>query len=319
MRRYLLAALWPAGMAAIGAATVVAARRAAAGSSPPAQPTTADGPGNQATGTAAGFGTAGARDAGSVLGSPVGARVLQGYRKVAGPEGGLPADLARLAAMSAVSGVVSYGVMTLLGPTVINNGPAIDEPMYRWVNRHQVRVWAAVMERANKIGNTWTTWGAAYTAAACLAVSYPRKKWLPPTALGAAIVVDHYATLALRRTFGRPGPPGSPGGTYPSGGTDRVILFYGMIAHMLWREFSGTPQGRVYALGSMAALAFNQAYAREYCSKHWFTDIITGLLYGGILLAPFMAAVRWIAGPPVAGDGLPPGRGAGDSGSAGAQ
>ena len=38
------------------------------------------------------------------------------------------------------------------------------------------------------------------------------------------------------------GRPGNPLGTYPSGGTDRVVLFYGLIAHLLWREFSGSRQ-----------------------------------------------------------------------------
>ncbi len=332
MRRYLLAALWPAGMAAIGAVTVIAARRAAAaeretaapgrvpdngftgsapaaanGSAPPGPagtPPPAPGPvlsAGRAADTAAASQVLQSPAVRPVPGGPAGLQVAPGQMLSAahpGGESGLAADLARLAAMSAASGILSYGVMALIGPAVIGNGPAIDQPMYDWVNRHQVRVWAAIMERANKIGNTWTTWGAAYTGAACLAVSYPRKKWLPPAVLGSAILVDHYATIALRYTFGRLGPPGSPGGTYPSGGTDRVVLFYGALAHMLWRQFSGTARGRVYALGIMSALAFNQAYAREYCSKHWFSDIIAGLLYGSLLLVPYMAAVRWIAGPP---------------------
>jgi membrane-associated phospholipid phosphatase len=135
------------------------------------------------------------------------------------------------------------------------------------------------MERLTKIGNTWTTWGAA--------------------ALAAAAVVDHYVTLALRRKFSRPGPPSSPAGTYPCGGVDRVVLFYGLIAYLLWREFSGSPQGKAWAIGAVAALTLNEAYSREYLSKHWFTDILSGVLYGAVLLAPFIAAVRLIAGPAV--------------------
>jgi len=49
----------------------------------------------------------------------------------------------------------------------------------------------------------------------------------------------------------------------------------------------------------VAALSFNEAYSREYLGKHWFTDIVSGLLYGAVLLAPFIAAVRMIAGPAV--------------------
>ena len=259
MRRYLLVALWPAGIAAITAATVVAARRA------------------------------------SRPGRPEPGMVPASTDRKEQPE--LLPDLIRLGALSAASGVAGYAVMSLIGPPIIDNGLVIDEPLYRWINDNQVRSWAAVLDRLNKVGNTWTTWGAAGAAAACLGVAWQRQKWLPPTALGSAIVVDHYATLALRHRFNRLGPPSSPLGTYPAGGPDRVVLFYGLIAHMLWREFSGSKRGKIWAIGSVTALSFHQAYCRQYLSKHWFTDILSGLLYGGVLLAPFIAAVRLIAGP----------------------
>jgi hypothetical protein len=280
VRRYLLVALWPAGMAAIAAATVVAARRA----SRPAPRACADDP-------AAGADDPAGDDPATDHHSMVPARM----DPTEAPEW-LP-DLIQLGALSAAGGVAAYAVMSLIGPPIVNHGLVIDEPLYRWINDNQVRPWAAVLDRLNKVGNTWTTWGAAGAAAACLGVTWPRQKWLPPAALGSAIVVDHYATLALRHRFNRLGPPSSPLGTYPAGGPDRVVLFYGLIAHMLWREFSGSERGKIWAIGSVTALAFHQAYCREYLSKHWFTDILSGLLYGGVLLAPFIAAVRLIAGP----------------------
>jgi membrane-associated phospholipid phosphatase len=209
-------------------------------------------------------------------------------------------DLIRFGAITGAGGLVTYEVMKLIGPAVVNHGPPIDEAVVRWTDSHQVDKWAAVMERLGKIGNTWTTWGAAGTAAACLAASWSERKWLPPAALGTALLVDHYVTLAIRRKFGRPGPPDSPGGTYPSGGCDRVVLFYGLIAYLLWREFSGSQRGKIYAIGTVAALSFNEAYSREYLSKHWLSDIVSGLVYGALLLAPFIAAVRLIAGPAIA-------------------
>ena len=283
MRRYLLVALWPAGMAAITAATVVAARRVsrpAADDDDHVRQGRPNGPDEQG-------------GANPVTGDP--SLVPASTGPLEPPE--LLPGLIRLGALSAAAGVAGYGVMSLIGPPIINHGLAIDEPLHRWINDNQVRPWAAVLERLNKVGNTWTTWGAAGAAAACLGVTWPRQKWLPPTALGSAILVDHYATLALRHRFNRLGPPNSPLGTYPAGGPDRVVLFYGLIAHMLWREFSGSKRGKIWAIGSVTALAFHQAYCREYLSKHWFTDILSGLLYGGVLLAPFIAAVRLIAGP----------------------
>lgn len=192
--------------------------------------------------------------------------------------------------------VVVFGVMALLGLVVVDHGLTIDRPIFSWVTSHQVHALAAVMKRLTKIGDTWTTWGAAVAAAVCLAVTYRRKHWLPPVALASLIVIDHYTTLALRHTFHRLGPPTSPFGTYPSGGVDRVIVFYGLIGYLLWREFSGRRRTGIWVAAVVAALGFSEAYSRVYLSLHWFTDSLSGLLYGGLLLAVFIAAVRIEAG-----------------------
>jgi membrane-associated phospholipid phosphatase len=308
MRRYLLVALWPAGLAAIAAVTVIAARRA------PVLPALAvvDDSTGQGGPVPAGPADEAGRDADLLAevtdaesngaARPTSATAL--IAGICGLHSDSPAalpdwvpDLVRLGAITCAGGVLSYGVMALLGRPIVKYGPMIDEPILRWTDSHQVKQWAAVMERFNKIGNTWTIWGAAGAAAACLAVTWRQNKWLPPASLGAAIVVDHYVTRQLRRRFRRLGPPTSPLGTYPSGGCDRVVLFYGLIANMLWREFSGSHRGKALAVGAVAGLSFNVAYCREYLSRHWFTDIITGLFYGVVLLVPFSAAVRLIAGP----------------------
>jgi hypothetical protein len=284
MRRYLLVALWPAGMAAITAATVAALRRerppdsrfpAGQGRPAPAGEASPDDPGPAGTGPRSAFND--------------------------GPERALPGwrpGLVELGAVSAGGGALSYGLMVLLGRPIVRHGPRIDVPIMEWTSSHQVEPWAATVERLNKIANTWTAWGSCGTAAACLATTWRTRKWLPPSVLGAAVLVDHYVTLALRHKFGRPGPPASPLGTYPSGGCDRVVLFYGLIANLLWREFSGSYRGRVMAVSATSLLAFNTVYCRTYLSKHWFTDSVTGLLYGALLYGSFAAAVRLIGGPP---------------------
>jgi hypothetical protein len=273
IRHYLLAGLWPAGEAAIAAATVYAARRAS---------------------REGGSRVSRARTAGP-----------QQFPKLAGAvlrSADLPdwvPDLVGLCVITAAGGALAYKVMERLGPVVIDKGPVIDEPIHDWTVDHQVTWWNAAMERLTKIGNSQTSLGAVGTAAAALAVAWPRHKWVPAAALGSAAAVERYATVALRRRFGRLGPPSSPGGTYPSGGVDRVVYYYGLIAYMLWREFSGSPQGKAWAVGTVAALSFNEAYSREYLSKHWVTDILCGLFYGAILLGPSIAAVRLVTGPAV--------------------
>jgi membrane-associated phospholipid phosphatase len=305
MRRYLLVALWPAGMAAIAAAAAVAARRAPASPIQPVAKNKAEpvlpAAGTEGFGAPPAFGPHNGVKPADPIANGVGALDPGSLDWLADSEPGLPEwlpDLVKLGAISVAGGIMSYRLMELIGRPVIEHGPKIDYPIERWTRSHQVAFWATIVERLNKIGNTWTIWGGAGTAAACLATSWRRQKWLPPSVLAAAVLVDKYATLALRRRFRRAGPPGSPGGTYPAGGPDRIVLFSGLIANLLWREFSGSQRGKALALGLVGGLAFNQAYCREYLSKHWFTDIICGLLYGVVLYAPFAFAIRLIAGPP---------------------
>jgi hypothetical protein len=205
----------------------------------------------------------------------------------------------RFLAVSVLGAVAAFGVMALIGLLVVRQGLAIDKPVFTWLRGHQVHAVAAAMKRLTKIGDTWTAWAAALAAAACLAVTWREKRWLPPVALVSLIVVDHYTTLALRHVFHRLGPPTSPLGTYPSGGCDRCIVFYGLIAYLLWREFSGRRSAAIWAAAAVAALGFNEAYSRVYLSLHWLTDALSGLIYGGLLLAGFILAIRVVAGRPI--------------------
>lgn len=180
---------------------------------------------------------------------------------------------------------------------MVHAGPTIDKPIWHWtVNHHRWHVWKSFMGEATQLGYKWTTWGAAMTAAVILALVSPNRRWLPPLALGTLIIVEHFLTRAVVDIFHRPGPPGS-GGTFPSGGTDRAVVFYGLIAYFLWRELSGTRRGAIVAGTVVAALGFNEAYSRFYLAVHWLTDILSGFIYGCLLLCVFVGAVRFVAGP----------------------
>jgi hypothetical protein len=270
--KYLVALIWPIGLAIIAAAAFLGSRRYAAS----------------------------AVEVSSAPGRSGRSHKVQGNRT------GLTDfvwESARLGAFAVVGAVVVFGLMWALGQIVVYHGLAVDKPIFTWMIHHQVHALAALMNRLTKIGNTWTCWGAAFAAAACLAATWRTKKWLPPSVLAGLIVIDHFTTLALRHVFHRLGPPTSPLGTYPSGGCDRVIVFYGLIAYLLWREFSGRRSTAIWLVGGVAALGFNEAFSRVYLSLHWTTDAASGLLYGTLLLAVFITAVHLVAGPPIRSSG----------------
>jgi membrane-associated phospholipid phosphatase len=264
MRSYLAGLIWPLGLAVIFGVAFLMARRA--------------------TGLAAG---AGRSD-------------LRPHRRRRVPEArssrAMLTGAIRLVALAGAGAAVVAGLMALLGLLVVYHGLSIDRPIFSWVSGHQVHAVAAIMKRLTKTGDTWTTWGAAVAAAVCLTVCYRSRRWLPPVALASLIVIDHYTTLALRHTFHRLGPPTSPFGTYPSGGVDRVVVFYGLIGYLLWREFSGRRSTAIWIAAAVAALGFTEAYSRVYLSLHWFTDSVSGLIYGALLLTAFIAAVQVVAG-----------------------
>jgi PAP2 superfamily len=268
MIRYLVAAIWPVGMAIIFGAAFLARRRSV------------------------GIPAAAAGRVGPQAGRHHSRRI--GARSAIADAA---AGSGRLLVIAVLGAIGAFGVMCLLGLLVVNHGLAIDKPVFTWIQGHHVHKLAAAMNRLTKIGDTWTTWGAAIAAAVCLTVTWRDKRWVPAVALGSLIAVDHFTTLALRHVFHRLGPPTSPLGTYPSGGCDRCIVFYGLIAYLLWREFSGRRSTAIWAGAVVAALGFNEAYSRVYLSLHWLTDALSGVLYGGLLLAGYILAIRVAAGP----------------------
>jgi membrane-associated phospholipid phosphatase len=196
---------------------------------------------------------------------------------------------------------IVYLIGVLIGLIAVHLGPPIDKPVWHAAASHQAHAWVSVMKKATQTAASFTVAGAAATAAVCLVFVWRRDRWLPPTALAALIVVDHYLTMALTGTFNRVPPPHS-GGTFPSGASDRAVAYYGLIAFLLWRAVSGRRRAAIWAGTAVAALAFTEAYSRGYLVLHWFTDIVGGLVYGTLLLTAFIVAVNAAASGRPGGD-----------------
>jgi membrane-associated phospholipid phosphatase len=195
---------------------------------------------------------------------------------------------------------VAYGVMLAAGLAAVHGGPSIDHPVFRFLAaHHREHLWKSLMSETTQFGYKWTTWGAAAAAGTCLAFLWKEHRWVPPVALGSLIVVDHFFIRVITDTFHRVPPPGS-GGTFPSGGCDRVVVFYGLVAYFLWRAISGRRGAAIWAAAVVAVLGFNESYSRTYLGLHWLTDTLSGLLCGSLELAAFILAIRALLGPATA-------------------
>jgi membrane-associated phospholipid phosphatase len=196
-----------------------------------------------------------------------------------------------------VGGAVIFGIMALLGQLVLHGGPSIDKPIYHWTVTHRIHAWKGLMASLTKIGNTWSTRMAVVSATVCLAVTWRRFKWLPALAFLTLSLLQRYLTHGIHVVAHRVGPPGFLHGTFPSGGSDRAVVFFGLIAYFLWREFSGRRETAIWAGAGVAAVAFNEGYSRLYLGMHWTTDVLSGWFYGILLLALFILGTRVIMGP----------------------
>jgi undecaprenyl-diphosphatase len=196
-----------------------------------------------------------------------------------------------------VGAVVVFGIMALLGQLVLHGGPPIDKPINHWVAGHRIHPWKSVMASATKTGDAWSTRMAVAAAAVCLAVTWRRYKWLPAFAFIVLTLLQRYLTHGIHQVAHRVGPPGFPHGVFPSGGSERTVVFFGLIAYFLWREFSGRRVTAIWAGAAVAALAFDEGYSRFYLGMHWTTDVLSGWFYGFLLLALFVLATRLVMGP----------------------
>jgi undecaprenyl-diphosphatase len=269
MAKILLFLIWPAGMAVIFGVTALLARRARR------RPT----------------------------GPKLGRLPWLGYRPALGGADGTSTvqsvirQAAVFLAVIVVGAAVVFGIMALLGQLVLHGGPSLDKPIYHWVVTHRIHHWKKLMASLTKIGDTWSTRMAVVSAAVCLAVTWRRYKWLSAFAFVVLSVLQRYLTHAIHLVAHRVGPPLFPHGTFPSGGSERTVVFFGLIAYFLWREFSGRRVTAIWAGAAVAAVAFNEGYSRLYLGMHWTTDVLSGWFYGILLLALFVLASRVIMGP----------------------
>jgi membrane-associated phospholipid phosphatase len=193
-----------------------------------------------------------------------------------------------------------YAVMVPLAWLAEHFGPAIDRHIFYWTTSHQVPAWKRVMEVATQVGDKYPTAIVAVAAAVALAATWRGDRWLPVVALVSLVLIAHYLTFAIHLVIHRSPPPGSHG-TFPSGGAARAVAVYGLVAYLAWRGFRGGRKVAVWLTVAVAVLSFNEAYSRGYLAVHWFTDILGGLVYGCLLLALYIAAVRAVTGPVPAG------------------
>lgn len=219
--------------------------------------------------------------------------------------------------MAALVVVVSGSLATVvvswpIGLGLANLEDGVDRPVFDWMDRHLTRhSWfTRAAQRLTEIGNNRPSQILCVVAGVVLASwwwakgrpEHRRVWWFPLAALIAMNVVEHFAQTFLAGAVDRGHPPATFGrtlGTYPSGGSARVVCIWGLVAVLIVATLR--PQRRpivAVALGGLVAVAaFVEGYTRTYLLKHWVSDVAGGWLFGAMLLAVFAAAVALVSRP----------------------
>ena len=206
-----------------------------------------------------------------------------------------------LVALTALSlGFVAFSQTVSLGAVRTLDGEAQRAVERLWTPNLQL-----LFQGVAVLGGIEVTTVLAAGLAAYLWRSGFRDEALAMLALPAALVVE----VAYRRLIRHPGPaephadgpslsqlfPGITVNSYPSGHVLRTVIVYGLIAFVAYRL---APPGWIHrlAIPAAAVMIAAMAFDRLYLGVHWESDVVGGLLLGGLALA---AAIAWLDRPRV--------------------
>lgn len=172
-----------------------------------------------------------------------------------------------------------------LGEDVFNHesGP-FDEPIRKWVLRHQVPILEAAFLAITRVGSPAVIIPGTLAGAAWLS----RRRGLP---IAGAVVMSPAVALAIflavKRIYRRKRPAG---GTrlhqltyaFPSGHSAASAAIFGTASYVLWRE---NLISRKFAVSASTVAPLLIGASRVYLDVHWTTDVLGGWSVGGLVAA----------------------------------
>jgi membrane-associated phospholipid phosphatase len=214
-----------------------------------------------------------------------------------------PVRRAALACASLAVAFVAEGALVGLGMTRASDVQVGDAFAHIWTPVLQVPaqvvavlggleltavVAIALFVHLRRIGFDGESWALlAYPVALMLELLYKRLLFQPPPT--AHVRPDGPSVTLLVEQLTKHGL----GNSFPSGHVDRAVLVYGLTAFVIHRL---APPGLARRLVGPAAVIIIGCVAvdRLYLGVHWQSDVVGGLLLGGVVLA---AAITWLEQP----------------------
>ncbi len=184
-----------------------------------------------------------------------------------------------------------------------------DHKVYNWVATHANSHWlhSAMRVLTEMSNNRQTQVVCAFFMVVLTIVWFFHRRGLvvlaPAVLILSAYEIEHQLQHTLKLLAHRTGPVPAGLGAFPSGGCARIISIYGLILFLVLRRF-GKTRGKIAiaAWTLLAAASFTETYSRLYLGKHWFSDIVGGVVLGLILLYFFISAAQMLDRPDREGD-----------------
>lgn len=171
--------------------------------------------------------------------------------------------------------------------------PTVDVPVFDWAAARAIDGWVSVNEVLTDMGANSVVQKVVLIAAIPLSVLWRKSGWwIPVPVVVLAYGAQRVGQITLERVIGRNTPPGSSG-DFPSGGVSRILVVYGTIVLLVCIGAGLSRRWRWALLSLVVLAAVVEAYTRVYLLKHWVSDAVAGLVYGGLLLG-VSVAVLWV-------------------------
>lgn len=181
----------------------------------------------------------------------------------------------------------------------------LDRPFFDWSQQvlDTQSAMASISRLLTQMGDAYPVVAVVTICSVVLAILWRRRGWwVPPALLFAALAAELILQTLLKQIVNRGHPPTALG-TYPSGGTARLIDVGGVLVFLVlltWPRLA--PRVRAALWLAVALVAATEAFTRTYLLQHWLSDVFGGALFGALLLAAMLAAASALVSRPEPGD-----------------
>lgn len=208
-------------------------------------------------------------------------------------------DVTRFVVVSVIGLAIANSVGLGLGFVAQRLQDSVDTPFYESVANRGTSWWTDVLSVVTKMGNVPQTKVLTVVLAVVLAGYFAvrgSRWWMPLLALPGAWIVTRLGQRVLAkiidRDAGLPSITGTPIGDFPSGGCARIIVVLGTAVLLLVHYLRLSRRTSRVLIGVVVLAGLVEAYCRASLNQHWLTDVISGVLYGAMMMAVIVAALR---------------------------